>query len=75
VAQLDSEASSALAEYRQANAEIGGLKSYNDQLAEQVKSQETEMATMSRQLVEIETTSREALPMMQKMVATLDDFV
>ena len=51
VAMLDSEASSALAEYRQANAEIGGLKAYNDQLAEQVKSQETEMATMTRQLV------------------------
>ena len=29
-----------LAEYRQANAELGGLKAYNDQLAEQVKSQE-----------------------------------
>ena len=72
---LDSEASSMLSEYRQANAEIGGLKAYNDQLADQVKSQETEMATMTRQLVEIETTSREALPMMQKMVATLADFV
>jgi Protein of unknown function (DUF3450) len=75
IAQLDSEASSMLAEYRQANAEIGGLKAYNDQLADQVKSQESEMATMTRQLVEIETTSREALPMMQKMVATLADFV
>jgi hypothetical protein len=72
---LDSEASTMLSEYRQANAEIGGLKAYNDQLAEQVKSQETEMATMTRQLGEIETTSREALPMMQKMVATLTDFV
>lgn len=75
VAMLDSEATTMLAEYRQANAEIGGLKAYNDQLAEQVKSQETEMAMMTRQLGEIETTSREALPMMQKMVATLDDFV
>jgi len=75
VASLDTEASAMLAEYRQANAEIGGLKAYNDQLAEQVKSQETEMATMTRQLGEIETTSREALPMMQKMVGTLDDFV
>jgi len=72
---LDSEASAMLAEYRQANAEIGGLKAYNDQLAEQVKSQEAEMATMTRQLVEIETTSREALPMMQKMVTTLAEFV
>jgi hypothetical protein len=75
VASLDTENASMLAEYRQANAEIGGLKAYNDQLAEQVKSQETELATMTRQLGEIETTSREALPMMQKMVATLDDFV
>jgi seryl-tRNA synthetase len=72
---LDSEASTMLAEYRQANAEIGGLKAYNDQLAEQVKSQELEMTTMTRQLVEIETTSREALPMMQKMVTTLAEFV
>ena len=75
VAQLDTEATAMLAEYRQANAEIGGLKAYNDQLAEQVKSQEAEMAAMTRQLTEIETTSREALPMMQKMVGTLDDFV
>jgi hypothetical protein len=75
VAMLDGEAATMLSEYRQANAEIGGLKAYNDQLAEQVKSQETEMATMTRQLTEIETTSREALPMMQKMVTTLEDFV
>ena len=71
IAALDGEASSMLAEYRQANAEIGGLKAYNDQLAEQVKSQEAELAAMTQQLTEIETTSREALPMMQKMVATL----
>jgi hypothetical protein len=75
VAQLDTEASAMLAEYRQATAETQGLKAYNDQLAEQVKSQESEMATMTRQLGEIETTSREALPMMQKMVATLEIFV
>jgi hypothetical protein len=75
VAQLDGEASTMLAEYRQATAEAKGLKEYNDQLAEQVKSQQTELATMTRQLTEIETTSREALPMMQKMVATLDSFV
>jgi chromosome segregation ATPase len=75
VAMLDTEATAMLAEYRQANAEIGGLKAYNDQLDEQVKSQDSEMAAMTRQLTEIETTSREALPMMQKMVSTLDDFV
>jgi hypothetical protein len=75
VAQLDEEASSMLAEYRQATAESSGLKAYNDQLATQVKSQQDELTTMTRQLTEIETTSREALPMMQKMVATLGQFV
>jgi hypothetical protein len=40
-----------------------------------VKSQQDELLTMTRQVSEIETTSREALPMMQKMVATLGQFV
>lgn len=75
IAALDEEATGMLAEYRQASAEITGLKAYNDQLATQVKSQQDEIATMTRQLGEIETTSREALPMMQKMVATLGQFV
>jgi chromosome segregation ATPase len=75
IAQLDEETTSMLAEYRQANAEITGLKAYNDQLATQVKSQQDELNTMTRQLAEIETTSREALPMMQKMVGTLAQFV
>ena len=75
VAALDEEASGALSEYRQASAEMTGLKDYNDQLATQVKSQQEELATMTRQLGEIETTSREALPMMQKMVSTLGQFV
>ena len=64
-----------LAEYRQATSEATGLKAYNDQLATQVKSQQDELLTMTRQVGEIETTSREALPMMQKMVATLGQFV
>jgi hypothetical protein len=75
VAALDEEATGMLAEYRQATAEMTGLKAYNDQLATQVKSQQEELTTMSRQISEIETTSREALPMMQKMVGTLAQFV
>ncbi|MEJ0035965.1 MAG: DUF3450 domain-containing protein [Gammaproteobacteria bacterium] len=75
VAALDEEATGMLSEYRQATAEATGLKAYNDQLATQVKSQQDELTTMGRQIGEIETTSREALPMMQKMVATLAQFV
>jgi hypothetical protein len=75
IAALDEEATGMLSEYRQATAEATGLKAYNDQLATQVKSQQDELLTMTRQISEIETTSREALPMMQKMVATLGQFV
>jgi DNA repair exonuclease SbcCD ATPase subunit len=75
VAALDDEATKMLAEYRMAIAESQSLKGYNDQLAAQVKSQNDEVETMTKQLSEIETTSKEVLPMMQKMVATLDQFV
>ncbi len=75
IAALDEEATGMLAEYRQATAETTRPQAYNDQLATQVKSQQDELLTMTRQISEIETTSREALPMMHKMVATLGQFV
>ncbi len=75
IAQLDDESSKMLAEYRQITAEAASLKSYNDQLAVQVKSQDDELKAMTRQLEEIATTSREVLPMMHKMLATLEQFV
>jgi hypothetical protein len=75
IEQLDSETSRMLADYRQATQETSSLKAYNDELAVQVKSQNDQLATMSQQLVEIQTTSREVLPMMDKMLATLDQFV
>jgi hypothetical protein len=56
-------------------AETTSLKSYNAQLAVQVQSQDQQIQEMTHQLGDIETTSREVLPMMQKMVATLDQFV
>jgi chromosome segregation ATPase len=75
IAQLDDESSRMLAEYRQITAEAESLKSYNDQLSVQVKSQSDELQQMNRQIEEIATTSREVLPMMNKMLATLEQFV
>jgi hypothetical protein len=75
VAQLDEEATKMLSEYRQMIGETQSLKVYNQQLSAQVKSQQEEIDTMTRQLGEIETTSREVLPMMQKMVSTLEQFI
>src|SRR5262249_3176485 len=61
--------------YAQAVADAESLERYNNQLNAQVKSQETEMASIDRQLTEIETTNREVQPLMQQMVDTLDQFV
>jgi seryl-tRNA synthetase len=75
VEALDEEATKMLSDYRQMLAETTSLKSYNAQLATQVQSQEQQVQEMTQQLTQIETTSREVLPMMDKMLATLDQFV
>ena len=75
ITQLDEETAKMLADYRQMLTETTSLKSYNDQLAVQVQSQDAQVKEMTQQLSEIETTSREVLPMMQQMLATLDQFV
>jgi hypothetical protein len=75
VEALDEEATKMLSDYRQMLAETTSLKSYNEQLAMQVKSQEEQIGEMSAQLTTIESTSKEVLPMMDKMLATLDQFV
>jgi hypothetical protein len=75
IEQLDSETTRMLADYRQMTQEASSLKAYNDELSIQVKSQQDQLQTMSQQLVEIQTTSREVLPMMNKMLEALDQFV
>lgn len=75
VEQLDDEASKAVADYRQMLAETQSLKAYNEQMAGQVASQQSQLSEMTRQLDEIATTSREVLPLMQKMLTTLSQYV
>lgn len=75
IEQLDEETTKMLADYRQMTAEAQSLKGYNAQLAVQVKSQEDQIAEMTQQLTEIETTAKEVLPMMNKMLDTLAQFV
>lgn len=72
---LRERAQDAAGRYAQALADAESLERYNNQLQEQVASQQTEIASIERQLVEIETTNREVQPLMQQMVDTLDNFV
>jgi hypothetical protein len=62
-------------QYAQTMLEVDSLNKYNEQLQEQIDSQEAEMASIQTQLTEIETTNREVMPLMERMVATLDQFV
>lgn len=72
---LDDETQKLLAEYRQVKNETESLRTYNKQIEAQIPSQLEEMASFERQLKEVETTSREVLPLMQRMLDTLEQFV
>jgi len=67
--------SDAARNYAQAVADAESLERYNEQLAKQVKSQEDELVSIQRQLREIETTTREVQPLMERMVSTLEQYV
>jgi FtsZ-binding cell division protein ZapB len=75
IAQLDEAATDLLGEYRQVVAEADNLATYNEQLLAQVESQQEEITAMLTQLEQIETTSSEVMPMMQRMLDTLGEFV
>lgn len=62
-------------QYARYTLEADSLERYNMQLAEQVRSQEEELASIEEQLAGIETTTREIQPLMVTMVDTLRQFV
>jgi hypothetical protein len=72
---LDDETQKLLSEYRKALADTESHSAYADQLEAQIRSQTDELAEIERQLLEIETTSREVFPLMQRMLETLEQFV
>jgi hypothetical protein len=61
--------------YARAVTDVASLERFNQLQEEQVRSQEEEIASIQRQLVEIDTTNREVLPLMQRMVDTLARFI
>jgi hypothetical protein len=75
VTALSEETRDMLLQYRQYLRETQSLHEYGEQLAAQVRSQQDEIEFVKQQLVEVETTAREVLPLMQKMLDTLDRFV
>ena len=62
-------------QYQQYVREADSYERFNTQLAERIRSQEEELASIEAQLAGIETTTREIEPLMQTMVASLKQFV
>ena len=65
----------AASRYASAQADADSLDKYNAQLEKQVVAQRDEMASIEKQLLDIETTNREVQPLMQRMVDALERFV
>jgi len=63
------------AEYKSTLQLIDSLRIYNNQLELLIKSQEGEMASIQREMATIDATERGAIPLMNEMIASIDNFV
>ena len=72
---LYDETASMVAEYRTTLQQTASLKAYNDQLDKLVASQQDELGSMTSQLDNIQTTQRDIVPLMLKMIDVLAQFV
>ena len=73
--QLDDASREMLNEYRQAISQTADLTAYNQQLEGLVATQRVELADYERQFQEIETTKRQILPLILRMLDVLEEFV
>jgi hypothetical protein len=72
---LDDETRELLAEYRSVLNQKESLSAYNSQLEQLVISQQEELVSVEEQLANIDTTQRDIVPLMIKMVDVIEQFV
>lgn len=72
---LTDETTQILAEYREILRQTASLRVYNDQLDKLVASQKKELDSINVQLRNIETTQRDIVPLMLKMIDAMAQFV
>ncbi len=65
----------ALDEFRRVSRETDTLITYNGHLRKMLRSQQEEKESIERQLVEIETTWREIVPLILRMLESIETFV
>lgn len=73
--ELDDQTREMLNEYRSTMAQVADLEAYNQQLEGLVATQNVELADYERQFQEIETTRRQILPLIIRMLDVLEEFV
>jgi hypothetical protein len=64
-----------LQEYRQTIRELDSLRAYDDHLERMVQAQTQTMATLDLEMEEVQITHRGIMPLMARMVETLEQFV
>lgn len=75
VDQLYDEKQRLLEEYRSINNERQSLQQYNDHLQKMVSAQKQKIVSLQRQMDEIDVTHREVIPLMARMMETLEQFI
>lgn len=75
VDKLSDETKDIVATYRETLRQTTSLRTYNDQLEKLVTSQKKELGSMDGQLLNIENTQRDIVPLMLKMIETIVQFV
>ena len=75
VDNLSNETKDIVATYRETLRQTDSLRAYNDQLEKLVTSQKKELSSMDEQLLNIENTQRDIVPLMLKMIDTMVQFV
>jgi hypothetical protein len=73
--EVDDQTREMLQKYNLLVAEAGSMTNYSDQLQLQVKDQNDAIASYNQQLIDIEHTAREVMPMMQRMLDQIDRYV
>lgn len=73
--RLSEEAKTMLEDYRLASQETDRLAAYNDQLARLVTSQTAEIASLRRQIDDVEIVQQGITPLMLRMIEALDRFI
>ena len=73
--KIDDQTSDLATEYRAEIDHIQSLRVYNSQLEKVIASQEEELASLEDQINSVTEIGREVMPLMMRMVDTLDQFI